>query len=320
MTSIAAARYARDLDRVLGDHPVPSNPLDPAPILGAWSNTNQRSWGISYAGLTRGDGEVAMHAIAADPAGEPLDWGRAAVAKLFTAGPASGQVCGYLASFDLGHARTYLQANTGYGLTVIAAFTSFTDGSGRVDYFSREFFYRLARPAAAPSGVPLDRAADAGPVAVARGDDRLPMLRAGIDPAPLLHRWRNADESTRGIAEISCALQDGQLTVRVLAVGPDKPIDWGEAEAMPYADITATGSSRAAVPAVVDGRPTPHYADVTATDTGPAFWATYDHGFERVHLQARINLGLLVVAMFTEFTDGSGRADYFHREVFVRAE
>jgi len=37
-----------------------------------------------------------------------------------------------------------------------------------------------------------------------------------------------------------------------------------------------------------------------------------------VHLQARINQGILVVCEFTEFTDGSSRSDYFIRECFRR--
>lgn len=312
-----AARYARDLDRVLNDDVASPHPIDPAPALGHWSNTNQRSWGIRYAGLEPVEGGVAVHVVTADPAGGPRDWGLVRIGKLFTDGPWSGQVCGYTATFDLGHARTHLQANLNHGLTVIAAFTEFTDGSGRAGYLSREFFHR-APSAGVPAGAPLREQAGGETPAVARGDDRLPMLRASIDPAPLLHRWRNADQGSRGVAEISCRLRDGELAVRVTAVGPASPIDWGEVAAVLHADISATGGGRAAVPASVAEQPIPHYADLTATDAGPAFWAIFDHGFERVHLQARINLGVLVVAMFTEFTDGSGRADYFHREVFIR--
>lgn len=151
-----------------------------------------------------------------------------------------------------------------------------------------------------------------------RGDDRLPMLLAPIDPSPLLGRWRNADLTSRGLVEITCAWRDDQLFVRVAAADHDGSIDWGEVPAVLHADISATGGGRAAVPPVIDGRPTAHYADISATDAGPAFSASYDHGFLRVHLQARINLGVLVVAMFNDFIDHSGRMDYFHREVFVR--
>lgn len=311
------SRNARELDRIPGDQAVTLGPVDPAPILGQWWNTNLSSWGISRAELVRRDGGIDVQIVAADPPGESRDWGAAAVQKVFTDGPGSGQVCGYTATFNLEHARTHLQANVNHGLTVIAAFTTFTDDSVRLSYLSREFYQRAVPAAAGRARVGMLTTPN-GP-AVVRGDDRLPMLRGkSIDPAPLLYRWRNADQTTRGVAEIRCGLRDGQLVVRVMAVGPEGPNDWGDAAGALHADISATGGARATVDPVTEGRPTPHYADITATDAGPAFWATYDHGFQRVHLQARINLGVLVVAMFTEFTDDSGRADYFHREVFIR--
>lgn len=155
-------------------------------------------------------------------------------------------------------------------------------------------------------------------LAAARGDDLLPMLRAPIDPAPLLHTWRNADATTRGIREIRCTARAGGLSVRVVAVGPGDPVDWGEAPAALHADISASGG-RATIDPVIDGGPTPRDADISATGAGPAFSATFERGFQRVHLQARLTLGVLVVAIFTDFTDGSGRADYFRREVFVQA-
>jgi hypothetical protein len=311
-------RYARDLDRVPDGQVVRPDSIDPAPILGEWSNANRSTWGISRAGLVRQHGGIDLHIIAADPLDEPHDWGRVPIVKLFTDGPGSSQVCGYTAAYELGHARTQIQANMNHGLTVIAALTNFTDGSGRCGYLSREFFCRRAMPAAS-ARPPLGSDTAATRVAVACGDDRLPMLCASIDPAPLLCQWRNADEASRGIAEIRCKLRDDHLVVRVVAVGPQGPIDWGEVVATLHTDLSATGGGRATVEAVTDGRPTPHYADISATDAGPAFLATYDHGFQRVHLQARINLGVLVVAMFSEFTDDTGRADYFHREVFIPA-
>jgi hypothetical protein len=308
--------YARDLDRVPGDQAVSLSPIDPTPILGAWSNANRSTWGISHAELIRQDDGIAVHIVAADPPGEPRDWGRAVVEKLFADGPGSNRVRGYTAAFDLGHARTRIQANVDYGVTVIAAFTTFTDDSGRVSYLSREFYRRGAVPAGSTSAR-LAAGSAATRLAAARGDDRLPMLHARIDPAPLLYRWRNTNDATRGVAEIRCELRDDQFVVRVIAAGPEGPVDWGEAVATLYADISSTGGGRAAADPVTDGHPTPHYADLSATDAGPAFLATYDHGFQRVHLQGRINLGLLVVAAFTTFTDDSGRADYYHREAFA---
>lgn len=155
-------------------------------------------------------------------------------------------------------------------------------------------------------------------LACARGDDRLPMLRAPIDPERLLNRWRNTYEYTNGLSELTISLRDEQLYVRVTAVGRDGPVEWGEVPATLYTDISVTGGGRSTVDPVTDGEPTPHYADLSATDGGPMFFAVFDHGFQRVYLQGRFNIGILPIGIFTEFLDNSGRADYFMREVFIR--
>jgi hypothetical protein len=78
----------------------------------------------------------------------------------------------------------------------------------------------------------------------------------------------------------------------------------------------ARGDDR--LPMLADGDPTPHHADLSATDGGPAFWATYDFGFMTVLMQGRFNIGILPIVFFTDFRDDSGRADYVMREVFIR--
>lgn len=154
--------------------------------------------------------------------------------------------------------------------------------------------------------------------AIARGVERLSMLRAPIDPTPLIYRWRNADPATRGISAIDCTLHDGQLFIQITGVGPDGPIDWGTVPATLYSDISVTGSARSSVPPVEDGRPTTHYADNTLMDVGPAFLAHYDHGFMRVHVQGRIYVAMLVLETYNEFTDDSGRSNNYSRSAFYR--
>ena len=136
-------RYVRELDRLSETGPpVPVGPIDHAPILGTWWNTNRSTWGISRADLTERDGRLWMRVRAADPAAEPHDWGETVVDRVYTDGPFSRHVTGFVATFALDHARVQIQANMNHGLTVIAAFTTFTDGSGRAGYLSREFFHR----------------------------------------------------------------------------------------------------------------------------------------------------------------------------------
>ena len=61
------------------------------------------------------------------------------------------------------------------------------------------------------------------------------------------------------------------------------------------------------------------YAGAIDEATAAAFIARYDLGSLDVEMQANLNLGLLVVACFHRFKDGSGRGDRFTREFFYHA-
>lgn len=106
--------------------------------------------------------------------------------------------------------------------------------------------------------------------------------------ADLLGTWRCVDQHGLGIREITCTQEGDELVVRARGTA-----DWGQARAALYVDPTELTSA-------------------------PAFTTTFDHDFGRIHLYARINLGLLVVAQLVEFTDGSGRSDHFLRECYRR--
>jgi hypothetical protein len=156
-------------------------------------------------------------------------------------------------------------------------------------------------------------------LAHSRADDKLALLRGPIDAEPLTGNWRNPDTASGGISNLDVELRGGQLYVHAAGFGPDGPIDWGEVAAEVFSDISMTGGGRAAVGPDATGQVPPHYMELSSTGGGPAFLASFDHGFLRVDLQARLNLGLLVVAIYSEFTDDSGRPNYFLRPVFVRA-
>lgn len=315
-TMPTTAQYLREIDRLPDGGPARVAPIDTGPLLGLWRNANNQTWGISAVELTERDGQVWAHAWATDPHADQLrDWGEVPVDGMYALSPASSDVCAYRATFELGHGRTQIQANMLHNVMVCGAFTTFTDGSGRTDYFSREFLHRCGPQSMTDAAVPLGAGTER---AYARGDDRLPMLHAPIVPDRLHTRWRNTHAGTTGIPEVSLSSRDGRTYLHVTAAGPDGPIDWGDVAVSLYTDISVTGGGRAAAAPMVDGRPTPHFADVSATDGAPALYATFDHGFMRVHMQARFNIGILPFVMFNEFLDGSGRQDYFQREVFVR--
>jgi hypothetical protein len=130
-----------------------------------------------------------------------------------------------------------------------------------------------------------------------RAEDLLagPPPGGSIDPTPLLGNWHNTDQESRGIMRLLIAPGEaaGGIVVHAWGAGTPALLDWGEAPGEVYAD--GPGGTAAA-----------------------AFGALYDHGFLRVHLQAKVNRGVLVVAIFNQFTDDSGRSSYFTREFYHR--
>lgn len=129
-------------------------------------------------------------------------------------------------------------------------------------------------------------------------DNHLDAAPAGgaIDPAPLLGTWWNTDKESPGIVRIDIAADGDAVSIHAYgagSAGSPGPLDWGAVRG----DL---------------------YADGVASRTAAAFGALYDFGFLRTHLQAKVNRGVLVVAVFNQFTDGSGRSSYFNREFYYR--
>jgi hypothetical protein len=106
--------------------------------------------------------------------------------------------------------------------------------------------------------------------------------------------WLNTDGGTRGIVKVVTAIDGSELTVRAFGAGDPDPIDWGEVEADYIYALSLT--SRIAA----------------------GFTARYRLDFADIHLQANWNQGLLVLASFTSFKDGSDRSNYFSRDFFHR--
>lgn len=128
----------------------------------------------------------------------------------------------------------------------------------------------------------------------AQADAAAPTVPNRVDPAPFVGCWVSTNRSTQGIAKLVVA-GDGD-GLRVQAFGACAPAlhAWGE----------VNGSV---------------FTDGPSSSTGLAFRAFYDFGFKETILQAKVKKGVLVVANFNRFTDGSRRANYFSREFFYRA-
>ncbi|HLJ86182.1 MAG TPA: hypothetical protein VKZ53_05125 [Candidatus Angelobacter sp.] len=111
-------------------------------FCGDWITTNGGSKGIAKAKIDFLDAKLIVHAFGA-PASAPIDWGPV-VAGIFTDGPNSSRIRAFHAFYDFGFMESYLQAKTEKAVLVVASFNRFKDQSGRANYFSREFFHRIA--------------------------------------------------------------------------------------------------------------------------------------------------------------------------------
>jgi hypothetical protein len=189
--------------------------------------------------------------------------------------------------------ETQIAANLKYGVLVIQSYNTFRDGSGRPAYFSREFFHQdLGRPA------PTDRRS-----AIARtslfacrmaGDQ--PSEGAGtiqglVDLSPLLGPWRNTFRASKGIERVKLSREGDRYMIQGWGIGFKE--GWGR------------------VPVV------PHALNVS-TRQPAGFLARYDFGFSELSLAANEAKGLLIIASFSTFRDGSARSSYFTREFFYR--
>jgi hypothetical protein len=111
--------------------------------------------------------------------------------------------------------------------------------------------------------------------------------------APLLGTWVNAKQNTDHIAKVEVAERNGTLIIRLYGSSSDELVDWGEAEAIPFA---FTGTTQVA-----------------------GFHSRYSLGDTRIEIAANVKLGILVIQTYTSFQDESDRLSQFSREFFYRS-
>lgn len=115
---------------------------------------------------------------------------------------------------------------------------------------------------------------------------------AEMETSAMVRSWTNTNPATRGIAELQITCSRGKHWINVRGNANGSLSDWGEVEIETI------------------------YTENRASTRGMAFVAKYDFGFVETLLEGNVNCGLLVLAAFHTFRDGSNRADYFSREFF----
>src|SRR5271166_2956813 len=110
-----------------------------------------------------------------------------------------------------------------------------------------------------------------------------------LETTTLVKAWTNTDPSSHGIVNVQLRSIAGGLRVTIHGAAGGSLINWGET----------------AVEAL--------YAENPASKRGIAFIARYNFGFIETLVEGNVNSGLLVLAAFHTFLDGSRRANYFSR-------
>lgn len=113
---------------------------DTAPIVGHWRNCTDATEHIAAFDLWVDDaGGLRLRVFGAGP-DAMIDWGETSCTAYVA--PASMEISGLHARYALDGADVQLAINHAKGILVIQTYTTFTDGSGRAAYYSREFFHR----------------------------------------------------------------------------------------------------------------------------------------------------------------------------------
>lgn len=114
--------------------------LDLSSLLGRWKNTNSATRGISEIVISE-DGEILRVQTFGACASGSRDWGEG-LTTTYAYSVAGDIVAGFELTYDFGGQEALVTAIHNRGVLVIHAYHRFTDGSGRSNFISKEFFHQ----------------------------------------------------------------------------------------------------------------------------------------------------------------------------------
>jgi hypothetical protein len=259
---------------------VPMGPvqLNVAQLTRIWRHTDPQPHDLREVHIVETAGALSIQCYG-NGKNVPLSSQSVQASMIFAANPLSRDGMSFFAEFDFGHMISQYQGNVNLGLMVLAVFHNFRNDKASSNYFSREFFYSVDDLLPQPSS-PATFAQTVG--------------SKHLDCSSLLGFWRNTNQASLGIASIKISPRGGDLAIHAYGVGESgSNVDWGETTASVYAKDSASADAM-------------------------AFSTVFNQGDIHCHLQANVKQGVLVVAYFTEFRDGSGRSNYFSREFYYK--
>lgn len=137
MSPAEPTRAREEPDRAPAERPE----LDLAPLLGTWVVFESGTTGIVRVEI-EADGEGAGVRVFGSGDDGETEWG-SSPAPAFADDVGGSEAWAFRAGYDHGWQRVELFGYLNRGVLAIDAGTTFTDGSERSNYFTRELFYRL---------------------------------------------------------------------------------------------------------------------------------------------------------------------------------
>ncbi|HYC90754.1 MAG TPA: hypothetical protein VEO54_16170 [Thermoanaerobaculia bacterium] len=114
--------------------------LDASVVTGTWRCTNRGSTGIPRFTLRAEEGRLYLNVFSRRD-GVEHEWGETEVTP-YADRFSSREIYAFTADYDFGFQRVHVQAMPRRGVMVFGTQSEFTDDSGRIGCFVREFFYR----------------------------------------------------------------------------------------------------------------------------------------------------------------------------------
>ena len=114
--------------------------LDVSRVTGTWRCTNRNSTGIPRFTQRAADGRLYLNVVSRRNGAE-REWGETEVTP-YADRFSSREIYAFTADYDFGFQRVHVQAMPRRGVMVLGTQSEFTDDSGRIGCFVREFFYR----------------------------------------------------------------------------------------------------------------------------------------------------------------------------------
>jgi len=114
--------------------------LDARRIVGTWRCTNRNTTGIPRFTIRAAGGKLYLQVTSVRD-GQEFEWGEREVTP-YAHEFGSNEVFAFTTDYDFGFQRIHVQAVPRRGVMVFGTLVDFTDDSGRIGGFVREFYYR----------------------------------------------------------------------------------------------------------------------------------------------------------------------------------